>query len=85
MYSATKDDNVRTLKNTVAAGATEAKQELREVANSAGRKVRKLFDSTREELNHATDQVTTQIRSKPVQSSMIALGVGIALGALLRR
>jgi ElaB/YqjD/DUF883 family membrane-anchored ribosome-binding protein len=84
MYTA-KDDTVRTLKNTANDMAREAKGDLRDAANTAGRKVRKLFDTTREELSQATDTVTTQIRNKPVQSSLIALAAGVVLGALIRR
>lgn len=66
--------------------ATEgAKQDLREMANHAGRKVRDFIHTANDEITQARDTVTTQIRSNPVQSSAIALGVGIVLGALLRR
>ena len=63
----------------------EVKDDLHAVVNKAGRKLRSAYDTASEELHHATDVVTTQIRQKPVQSSMIALGVGVLIGALLRR
>lgn len=92
MYTANKDDTVSNLKNTAhnfrnAAddAANDAKRNLNEVANQAGRKVRAFLHTTEDELVHARDAVTTQIRSKPVQSSMIALGAGVILGILLNR
>ena len=92
MYTAAKDDTVSNLKNSAqnvrsAANETfeDAKHDLRETANKAGRKVRELVHNANDEIVHAKDVVTTQIRNKPVQSSMIALGVGVVLGALLRR
>jgi len=92
MYTATKDDNVANLKssaqnfsNTAGQVAEDAKAELRNAAGKAGRKVRNFIHTASDEVVHAKDTVTTQIRSNPVQSSFIALGVGIVLGALMRR
>ena len=92
MYTATKDDNVSNLKNTAqnlrsAAGemADDARHDLREAAGKAGRKVRAFIHSAEDELVHARDSVTTQIRSKPLQSGLIALAAGVVFGALLRR
>ncbi len=95
MYTA-KEDNIATMKssaqnfrnaatNAATDVAEDAKHDLRDAANKAGRKVRNLFNNASDEISHATETVTTQIRSNPVQSSMIALGVGVLLGALLRR
>ena len=82
MYnSPTKDETVTSLKNTT----QEVSAELRSAANQAGRKVRKIYDVASHEISHASDVVTSEIRTNPVRSSMIALGVGVLLGALLRR
>lgn len=59
--------------------------DLREAANKAGRKVRSFITSANDELVHAKEAVSTQIHSNPVQSSLIALGVGFILGSVLRR
>ena len=72
MYTAAKDD-------------VETKNDIRTAANMAGHKVRNLYDTARNEISHATDTVSTQIRTKPVQSSLMALGVGFVLGSLFRR
>jgi ElaB/YqjD/DUF883 family membrane-anchored ribosome-binding protein len=82
MYPSTaKDDAVTTLKNS----ANEAGAELHNAANQAGRKVRSMINTASDEISHASEKVTGEIRSNPVRSSMIALGVGVLLGALLHR
>ena len=90
MFTA-KDDTVSNLKNvqnyrnSTGAIVEETKDDIREVANKAGRKVRKLVHTASDEFAHAKDTVTTEIRSNPVRSSFVALGLGVVLGALLRR
>lgn len=79
--SKAKDDTSKSLKNS----ANEIKDELQDAANQAGRKVRRAFNSASDEISSASDKVTTEIRTNPVRSSVIALGVGMVLGALLRR
>jgi len=82
MFTATSnDDNIHEIKSTPQA----QNGDLREVASKAGRTVRNYFDAACNEVTHGTETVTTQIRQKPVQSSMIALGLGFVLGALFRR
>lgn len=79
--SSKKDDTIPTLKHTV----HEAGNELHSTANQAGRKVRSMYKAASEEVSHASDIVTEEIRLNPVRSSVIALGVGVLLGALIRR
>lgn len=62
-----------------------AGNELAEYANKAGREVRHLIDSTSEQLSEYGDKVTLEIRNHPLRSSAIALGIGVVLGALIRR
>ncbi len=92
MLTATKDDNISTLKPTApslhtsaADAGQEAKRDLNAAANEAGRKGRGFLHMASDELTHARDTVTTHVRSNPVQSSLVALGVGFVLGTLLRR
>ena len=73
------------VKNDVRDGASNLRDDLQNAANRTGRSVREFFHTASDEFNHAADSVTTQIRHKPVQSSLIALGAGFILGALLRR
>lgn len=82
MFSSTaKDTTVSDLKNS----AHELNSDIHNVANQAGRKVRSLYNTASHEITHAGEKVTGEIRSNPVRSSMIALGVGVLLGALIRR
>jgi ElaB/YqjD/DUF883 family membrane-anchored ribosome-binding protein len=54
-------------------------------ALDAGQKVRGFVDKTVDQTRHASDRVTTEIKSNPIRSSAIALGAGFILGALLAR
>lgn len=54
-------------------------------AHDAGQKVRHYLDSAGEDISNASSKVTHEIRNHPVRSSAIALGIGVVLGALLRR
>jgi len=88
MFTATKDDTVHPLNNpsqTSQMNAGKLEDDLHVAANNAGRKVREFIHTASDEFAHTKDTVTTQIRTNPVQSSLIALGVGFVLGALFRR
>ena len=74
----------KTIKN-VKMASDDMQDELHDAANQAGRKVRGMLDSASGELSHAGEVVSKEIHTNPVQSSLIALGVGVVLGALLRR
>ncbi len=74
-------ETVREVKNT----AHEAKDDLHDAANQAGRKVRDMLDSAEDEVSYVSDRVTSEFQTNPLRSGMIALGVGVVLGALLRR
>lgn len=65
--------------------ARDAKDGVSDIAHEAGRKVRHFLHSASDEISHASESVTSEIRSNPVRSSAIALGVGVVLGVLLRR
>lgn len=84
MYSSTAQ-NLQSLKNDARETTAGANDDLRATANQAGRTVRQFIDNASEELSHATKTVTDHVHEKPVQSSLIALGLGFAIGALLRR
>lgn len=85
MFTATKEDAVTNLKTTGRDLNRDLSSDLHKVANQAGRKVRSLYNTASEEITHATDTVTGEIRSNPVRSSAIALGVGVIIGMLMRR
>ena len=52
-------------------------------ANEAGARVRGFVDRTVDDVNHVSHNVEGEIRGNPVRSTLIALGIGFALGALL--
>ena len=56
-----------------------------EKAREAGEKVRHVIDAATGEVSEIAENVEHRIQDKPVQSTLIALGVGLALGLLLRR
>ena len=62
-----------------------SKDECSEFAHEAGHKLREAIDKASSEVRDATDATMEQVRSKPVQSSLIALGIGFLSGLLLRR
>jgi hypothetical protein len=87
----TKNDAKRTQANankTVDAArdtVVDLQDDFRSVANRTGRKVRDFIDHAADEVHHARDSVTTQIKAKPVESSLVALAIGFVIGALARR
>jgi len=82
MFPATaKDSGPNNDKNS----ACEIKDDLHNIANQAGRKVRSLLNTAGDDISHASGYVAAEIRSNPVRSATIALGIGVLLGALLRR
>ncbi len=58
---------------------------LHEAAHKAGESVRGMYNSASDELTHVSDRMKAEIRSNPIRSSAIALGVGALLGMLIRR
>ncbi|MFM9889682.1 MAG: glycine zipper domain-containing protein [Rickettsiales bacterium] len=96
MFStATKDaanDTVADAKST----AYNAKRDVREAARSgrndvtdyaekAGHEVRKFIDDTTDQMSDARERLTNEIHDHPLRSSAVALGIGVLLGALIRR
>ncbi|MDI7776151.1 hypothetical protein [Asticcacaulis sp. EMRT-3] len=56
-----------------------------EYANEAGQKVRGMYDKTRNTTNRVSHNVESEIKTNPVRSTLIALGIGFALGAIFTR
>ncbi len=83
--SPANDAGVTRLKEDFRQTSGEIRDDLEAVAGRAGRKVREYVDTAGDELTHAADSITSQIRSKPVQSSLLALAAGLVLGAFFRR
>jgi len=72
-------------KNDIRDATSEAKDNLVAMSNRAGHKVRNFIDSASDEFTHASKTVTEHVHDKPMQSSLMALGIGFVLGILLRR
>ncbi len=81
MFNSSKDENEKCSTHSI----HEMGEELNAAAHKAGRKVRSMINEASDEICDAGDRVTGEIRLHPMRSSMIALGVGVVLGALLRR
>lgn len=80
------------LMNTIDDTVIEVKEDLNDAANSANKAVggvcklvNNAVDAANDELEYVKDAVATKIRSNPVQSSVIALGVGFIIGTLVSR
>ena len=62
----------------------DAKDNIEDAAHKAGKQVRGYIDTASDEIAQASDTVKTQIRSNPVQSTVIALVAGLILGRFFR-
>ncbi len=54
-------------------------------ASEAGARVRGFVDRTVDDVNHVSRNVEDEIRGNPVRSTLLALGIGFVLGAVLTR
>lgn len=63
----------------------EAKHDLSDIAHNAGRQVRQMVDTAGERLTDVNDRIVGEVRANPVRSSVIALGLGFIIGAIVRR
>ncbi|MBW8882965.1 MAG: hypothetical protein JF615_16535 [Asticcacaulis sp.] len=86
--NATRASAENDLKNTaddLATQGRDAVDSVSEYANEAGQKFRSFVDRTLESTNRVSSGIQDEVRTNPVRSSMIALGAGFILGALLTR
>lgn len=79
--TAAKEETVKNLKQST----DDLQDDLHNAANQAGRKVRGMIDAAGDEVSYVSDKVTSEFQTNPIRSGLIALGVGVVLGALLRR
>ena len=82
--SSIKEDLTR-LKGDLGRAAGEVRGNLDVMAHEAGLKARQVYNSTSETTKYELQNVRRKIHEKPVQSSLIALGIGIVLGSMFRR
>lgn len=79
--TAAKEETVKNLKQST----DDLQDDLHNAANQAGRKVRGMIDAAEDEVSYVSDRLTSEFQTNPLRSGVIALGVGVLLGALLRR
>jgi ElaB/YqjD/DUF883 family membrane-anchored ribosome-binding protein len=77
----TKDPSLKEVKSIVNEAKSDLKGKVQKVENTA----LKLVHNASDGISHSIDVVKDEIRSKPLRSSAIALGVGVVLGALFAR
>lgn len=65
--------------------AATLKDDVEEIARRTGRHAREMADSAGHDVADAGEAILIKIRDNPIQSSLIALGVGLALGIFYRR
>lgn len=58
---------------------------IHNAAHQAGESVRGMYNSASDELTHVSARMKAEIRTNPLRSSAIALGVGALIGLLIRR
>ncbi len=82
-------DEVKKMARNFKADATDtanaAKNDLEGVARETGTQMRAFADSAGHSLKDAGDTVAVKIRDNPIQSTLIALGVGLLAGIIYRR
>lgn len=59
--------------------------DMSDTANKAGMKMRSFFDDVASGAQENVKRIEDEINSNPVRSSLIALSVGVVIGALFRR
>ena len=84
-YTAAKNDSM--LRNRGAANENTTLNEdgLAVMAHRAGQQVSSILSSAYTQTSQTAEAVVKEIRHRPVQSSIIALGIGYVLAAIFRR
>lgn len=65
--------------------AKNAAEEFEGVASQYGRKARKLLESAQDEFGEVSEAVSKEISANPWRSGLVALGLGVLIGALITR
>ena len=78
-------DGASNIRDDVFETGDKVKGDLQALARDAGKKARKYVAAHEQTLTGATQTVAELIREKPVQSGLIAAGLGFVLGMLVRR
>lgn len=82
MYTSSTRDNIARKAGTAANDMAE------DVATTTGRAASRMsdtFKAANEKLYHAADTTASHVREKPIQYTLMAVGIGYALAMLFRR
>jgi ElaB/YqjD/DUF883 family membrane-anchored ribosome-binding protein len=78
-------DTVHQLKADACEAAAVVKDDVENMARRTGQHARELADSAGHSLAGIAEAMRVRIREKPVQSSAIAIGIGLVVGMLYSR
>src|ERR1700733_6552307 len=78
-------DNARRTKEDLRDAVDTIRDDAESIAHEAGRQVRQVVNDAEKKVIAASKTVSDSIHANPMQSSLIALGVGVFLGMLFRR
>ncbi len=84
-YTAAKDETLNRPVQDTRSNTKNTDDGLTVMAHRAGQKLSGIIGGTYKEVSGTAEAVTREIRNRPVQSSLIALGAGYVLAALFRR
>ncbi len=84
-YSAAKNDSIPRTTSGAANSNTADQDNLSVMARRAGQRLSGAIGSAYTNTSQTAEAVTREIRNRPVQSSIIALGLGYVLAAVFRR
>ena len=79
------ESNIRDAAGHIRAGAANVQDNLRGFAYEAGQRVNDYITTGRERFDTATEDYADRVRERPLQTSLIVLGVGLLLGAFMNR
>lgn len=82
---ASAENDLKNAADDLASDGRAAIDSVSDYANEAGQKFRSFVDRTLESTNRVSSGIQDEVRTNPVRSSLIALGAGFILGALLTR
>ena len=77
--------SVGEIKDRALNAASDAKDDLRDVANQAGRRLRSAISHAKDDFDDASETLVSTIRARPLQAAMVAGAAGFLLAMLTRR
>ena len=81
----TAEANIRDAAGHVRAIGGTVQDNLRDFAYEAGQRVNDYVSAGRERAQHVAEDYADTVRERPIQTSLIALGLGVIVGIFLNR